>query len=337
MTKSLDLKRYVSCLRDYLHNHSESALYEASLMSQQFVEDRVGPEEIVAVHVEALEQATNDFTYRERAHAATDGLQFLLEVMIAYGVRHKEHLEVRLDELARSEADKAEVLAAIAHELRTPITAARGNLDLASRWLQQGQVERLPPLLGRSRDAVDRLARLTHDLLAATRGELTPLQVEATGLHVVVAQACEWAGPAAAEKNVAVAHETADQVAWVLADTDALLSVFGNLLSNAIRYTPPGGHVTVRHGSDGTSGWVEVQDNGIGMSPEVQARAFEKFYRAPEATAIEPQGLGLGLALVKQLVDAQGGRLEVESAPGRGSTFRVLLPCPPSSDGGAGA
>src|SRR5205085_1970682 len=120
-------------LGDYLRTHSEAALYSASMMSRGFVEQRIGPEEIIALHVEALAAATAGMTYREQAHAAADGLQFLLEVMIAYGVQHKEYLELRLEELARSEASKADVLAAVAHELRTPITVARGSLDMAER------------------------------------------------------------------------------------------------------------------------------------------------------------------------------------------------------------
>ena len=100
----------------------------------------------------------------------------------------------------------------------------------------------------------------------------------------------------------------------------------GNLLSNAIRYTPPGGRVIVRYGQNKAGAWVEVTDTGIGMAPDVQARAFEKFYRAPEAHTVSTQGLGLGLSLVHDLVQAHGGRIEIESAPRQGSTFRVILP-----------
>jgi len=93
-----------------------------------------------------------------------------------------------------------------------------------------------------------------------------------------------------------------------------------------VRYTPAGGTVTVRYGTEAEHAWVEVADSGIGMSPDVQQSIFEQFYRAPEAQKIEQQGLGLGLFLVQRLVQAHGGRVEVRSSPEAGSTFRILLP-----------
>jgi two-component system phosphate regulon sensor histidine kinase PhoR len=318
--------RYAHVLREFIHTGGEAALYQASLLSRAFVEQGVGPEEIVALHVEALATATADLSYREQARAATDGLQFLLEVMITYGVQHKQYLELRLQELARSEASKAEVIAAIAHELRTPLTAAKGTLDLAVRSLDRGHVERVGPLLGTSRQAMERLARLTADLIEASRDEPRRVERSQIALEGVLAQACAWASASAAEKGVVVVYETAMDASSVHGNHDALLSVFGNLLSNAVRYTPSGGRVTVRHGTRGTWAWSEVRDTGIGMAPEVRDRIFDKFFRAAEARTIEASGLGLGLALVKQIVDAHQGWIEVESEPGQGSTFRVFLP-----------
>jgi signal transduction histidine kinase len=143
----------------------------------------------------------------------------------------------------------------------------------------------------------------------------------------IVEQACAWARPAAAAKNVALAVESASQGELVAtANGDALLSVFGNLISNGVRYTPSEGHVTVRYRADELNVCFEVQDTGIGISPEAQTRIFEKFYRAPEARTIEARGLGLGLALVKQMVTAHCGTVSVSSTLGDGSIFRVMIP-----------
>lgn len=319
-------ERYGEALDEFIRTGGEAALYQASLLSRSFVEQGIGPEEIIALHVEALAAATADLSDREQARAATDGLQFLLEVMITYGVQHKQYLELRLRELASSEASKAEVIAAIAHELRTPLTAAKGTLEMAVRSLDRGQVERIAPLLGTSRQAMERLARLTADLLEASRDAPRALERAIIPLEGVLAQACAWASASAAEKSVTVVYETALDETPVYGNHDGLLSVFGNLLSNGVRYTPTGGRVTVRHGRRGQWGWAEVRDTGIGMAPEVRDRIFEKFFRAAEARSIEASGLGLGLALVKQIVDAHQGWIEVESAPGQGSTFRVFLP-----------
>jgi signal transduction histidine kinase len=318
---------YADALAEFLRTRGEAALYKASLMSGGFVAQRVGPDEIIALHVEALERATDGMSQREQLLAATDALQFLLEVMIAYGVQHKEHLERRLRELADSNASRAEILATVAHELRTPLTAVKGNLDLAVRRLAGGEVEAVPPLLGQSRSAVDRLVRMTADLVEASRDRPPEVHRDRVELAPLLAQACAWAASGAAEKGIGLALEPAEPGICVLGDADGLLSVFGNLISNAVRYTPAGGRVAVRYGGRGDRAEVEVRDTGVGMTAEVQARIFEKFYRAPEAQLAVPQGLGLGLSLVRQMVDAHGGEIVVESAPGQGSVFRVYLPC----------
>jgi signal transduction histidine kinase len=130
----------------------------------------------------------------------------------------------------------------------------------------------------------------------------------------------------AEEKNITLARAGGPFSVRVIGDEDALLTILGNLLSNAIRYTPEGGEITVRHWSDADRAWVEVKDNGIGMTPQQQAHIFEWFYRAPEARQVESQGMGLGLALVHRLLEALGGRIEVDSSPGSGSVFRACLP-----------
>ena len=99
--QSSPLESYRLVLADYLATHSEAALYRASLLSRQFVEQGIGPEEIVALHVEAFDLATESQPYRSRVQAGADGLQFLLEVMIAYGVQHQAYMQLRLDELRR--------------------------------------------------------------------------------------------------------------------------------------------------------------------------------------------------------------------------------------------
>ncbi|HET8629503.1 MAG TPA: HAMP domain-containing sensor histidine kinase, partial [Thermomicrobiales bacterium] len=319
-------------------------LYRASLLSQDFVQAGLGPEEIIAIHFESVDALLGRLPLRRQVHAFGDAHQFLLEVMIAYGVKYREYLDLRLRETIREaeerasverqhalEADQArqrndEILGMIAHELRTPLTAVKSSLDLAERSLARGQTERLPPLLGVAREALGRLSRLTANLVHATKDQPPMLDRGPQDVAELMRQACLWAQAAATAKGVALHMEPGPARLYVPGNADALLSVFGNLLSNAIRYTPGGGTVTARYGLDGDSVWAVVTDTGIGMTPEVQARVFDKFYRAPEARQHEQQGLGLGLTLVQQLVTAHEGRLEVESTPGAGSAFRVLLP-----------
>jgi signal transduction histidine kinase len=331
---------YVEALAEYARTHSEAALYRASLLSQSFVKQGVGPEDIIALHGDAFEMVCVGCSDREKVRLSGDALQFLLEVMIAYGVQHAEYAglqsreaNARAAEAQRQAADaqeaeqrKTELMALVAHELRTPITAALGSVQLARRSLSRGNVERLPRLLDSTEETLQRLSRLTGDLVESSRGEAPQIQRVPQELAVLVRQACTWAGAVAEVKGVALVRESETWSARVLGDSDALLTIFGNLLANAVRYTPVGGTVTVRYGTESTVAWVEVADTGIGIDPEVQERIFEQFYRAPEAQQIEQQGLGLGLFLVQRLVQAHHGRVEVTSTPAEGSVFRVVLP-----------
>jgi signal transduction histidine kinase len=340
-TNALDA--YTEILSQYFSSRAEEALYRASLLSRRFIEEGLGPEEIVAVHADAVEQAMEGRSYRERARASTDALQFLLEVMIAYGVQYQAYLTLRLREseyateaqvalerqratdAEQSEREKEEILATISHELRTPLTAALGNIDLARRHLDRGATERLSGSLASARNALARLARLTDDLVDASRGTPPSVRLERIDASQVLAQASAWAQPLADEKGV-VLEPGSFEPCEAYADSDGLLVVFSNLLSNAIRYTPPGGRVVVTCGTDDEYAWFSVADTGIGMSAEIRDRIFERFYRAPDAKQSEPRGLGLGLSITYRLVQAHGGLLDVESQPGQGSVFRVRLP-----------
>lgn len=335
---------YERILNDYLGNRGEDALYQASLLSVICIESGLGPEDIIALHFDCLERVVAVRTPVERARATADAQQFLLEMMIAYGVRYREYLEMKLSESQRHaearverdyeraldaqrlERERADILATIAHELRTPLAAAMGQLQLATRSLNRGQMDRVTPLLGSAHQALQRLSRLSADLAEASRGQTPPVRRSLQHLDELIEQACAWAEPAAAERGVALRREASGQCPDVLVDPDAVLSILGNLLSNAIRYTPAGGQVGIRQSADPQWVCIEVEDTGIGMPPEVQERIFERFYRGAEARAIEAQGLGLGLSLVQQLAGAHGGRVEVASEVGHGSTFRVLFP-----------
>jgi signal transduction histidine kinase len=326
MEQPVPLERYGEVLAEYLQTRGERQLFEASLLSNRFVEAGVGPDEIIALHVEALDQALQGTSFREQARAIGDSHQFLLDVMIAYGLKYREYFEMKKQEGERAAEARDELLATVAHELRSPLAAATTSLDVAVRSLNRGNVERLPPLIGSAKEALARLSRLTANLVRVSQSQPMPFNREPIDLVPLLAEACDWIRPAADEKGVTLALNAGSPELWVLGDTDAVLSIVGNLLSNAVRYTPAGGRVDIAWGIDDKSTWVEIRDTGIGMTPEVQERIFEKFFRAREARDVEAQGLGLGLTLVHDLVLAHDGQVEVQSTPNQGSTFRVTLP-----------
>jgi signal transduction histidine kinase len=335
---------YTSVLKEYIQTHSEHSLLGASDLSLIFVQNGLGPEDVIALHFESLEQILPTLSPREHARTVGDAHQFLLETMIAYGVRYKEFLELKLQqavsdaesramreqerilEADRIQRESSEILTMIAHELRTPLTAAKSSLDMATRSLSRGQVEPASKFVGSAQMAVERLSRLSADLVEASRGGPHELATEPVSLTAVVEQACAWARPSASSKGITLTVEGTGSPIVINGNSDALLSVLGNLLSNATRYTPSGGAISVRLQTHPGRVVVEVGDTGIGMTPDILPRIFDRFYRAPAAQKVEAQGLGLGLGLVRQMIEAHGGEIEVESSPGQGSLFRVVLP-----------
>jgi signal transduction histidine kinase len=342
--------QYLDVLAEYLRTRSEDALYRASLLSQLCVNEDLGPEDILALHIESLDKLVARLPLAKRIRAQSDAHQFLLEIMITYGVQYRHYLELRLGERARLaeteaalaqqraqaaedlEREKTSVLGFVVHEMRTPLTSMRASLQLADRYYASGRTHMVEPLHRRLTGAVDRMVRMTDDLAAATSDTTAPLVVANLMLGEALDLAVEWAQAAASEKQIAIQYAPTPKGLVVLAERDALFSIFGNLLSNAIRYTPQGGRVAVIVDTDDAAVIVAVSDTGVGMAPEVRTHIFDKFYRGPQAAAMAREGVGLGLTLVRMLVAALGARLEVQSEADAGSTFRVFIPVAQRSD-----
>lgn len=244
-------------------------------------------------------------------------------------------LERMLREQAAADRRKDEFLATLAHELRGPIAPIRAAVRVL-------HLKGPDPDLARSLDVIDRqagqLARLVDDLLDLARvaqGKFV-LRPEPVDLAAAARQAVDLVRPAAEDRGVAVVTATAEPV-WVRADPARLYQILGNLLGNAVKYTEPGGAVAVRVGRKAGGGEVRVRDTGIGIPPDLLPHVFDLFVQGDPTGERGGGGLGLGLALVKQLVELHGGAVEAHSeGPGRGSEFVVRLPtessrCPPSN------
>jgi two-component system phosphate regulon sensor histidine kinase PhoR len=220
---------------------------------------------------------------------------------------------------------KDEFVASVSHELRTPLTSIRGYVDLLMEEDDMPE-EAVRQLAVVARNA-ERLGRLVADLLQSAQIDLGPMHVVRTrgDLAVTVRETVAAAGPAAASVGVTLDADLPDALEMMM-DRDRMRQVADNLVSNAIKYTPRGGKVHVRLGVDGERVELSVEDTGIGIGARDRDQLFTRFFRSRQAEERSIQGVGLGLSITKSIVESHGGRIEVDSEVGRGSTFRVRLP-----------
>ncbi len=227
------------------------------------------------------------------------------------------------DELRRADESRRQLLADIAHELGTPLAVLQANVE----GMLDGVVETSPEKMAALHTQVQILARLTkdlRDLSLAQQGRL-PLDRRPLDLAGLVREVAELSRPVAEDKGVRLeVSPGAPLTAW--ADRDRMAQVLHNLLANAVRYTESGGRVAISARQSDGELQVEVVDTGVGIPPDELPHVFDRFYRVDRSRSRATGGAGLGLAVVKYLVEAHGGRVWVRSAPGAGSTFGFSLP-----------
>jgi len=212
----------------------------------------------------------------------------------------------------------------IAHELRTPISVIQGHLEAMMDGVFLADVEHLAVVHEETR----LLGRLVDDLRTLTLAEAGELSLEKAELDLadVIRRTVGSFRPLAQEKNIHLEEPSEDALHPVHGDADRIGQVMGILLSNAIRHTPEGGNVQVSIHREVDGARVEVTDSGSGIAPEDLPHVFERFWRADASRSRDTGGTGLGLAIAKELVQAHDGTIQVESKPGRGTTFSCVLP-----------
>ncbi|WP_025745646.1 sensor histidine kinase [Kallotenue papyrolyticum] len=207
------------------------------------------------------------------------------------------------------------------HELRTPLTTIRGNIGLLRRQPPISEADRAAVLADMAEET-ERMSRLVNDLLMLARADAgRPLRREAVRIRPLIDDLCRNLRLLEPERRIVC--DNALELA-VLGDPDALKQVLLILVDNALKFTPVTGTIRIATAAREQSVAISVQDTGIGIAPEALPHIFERFYRADSART--GGGSGLGLAIAKTLIEHQGGTISVESAPGRGSTFTVVLP-----------
>jgi two-component system, OmpR family, phosphate regulon sensor histidine kinase PhoR len=230
-------------------------------------------------------------------------------------------------ELRRLESLRRDFVANVSHELKTPLT----SIKACAETLRNGALadaDATQRFLGRIEEESDRLHHLILDMLSLARIESGQQAFEITTVEVGASvNVCLQSHRLVADsKQLTLVADSPAEPCRVRADREALREILDNLVDNAIKYTPAGGHVTIRwRPGDGVTR-IEVEDTGIGIGDEHRKRVFERFYRVDKARSRELGGTGLGLSIVKHLVQSFGGKVEVESQQGKGSRFVVELP-----------
>ena len=274
------------------------------------------PLETMAVTADAI--AAGDLTRRvQPAEPRTEvgRLGLSLNTMLS-------RIEEAFAERAATEDKLRRFLADASHELRTPLTSIRGYSEVFER--AKDDPENLELAMRRIEEESTRMAAMVEELLVLARlGEGRQPERAAVDLARVVADAVSDARAAAPARDIVVeSAETAE----VLGDDHQLRQVVANLLGNALRHTPDEAQIRVRLTTGDGHASLAVADDGPGLAPDAAAKVFEPFYRADESRARETGGAGLGLAIVAAIVEAHGGEVRLDTAPGAGAAFTVSLP-----------
>jgi signal transduction histidine kinase len=227
-------------------------------------------------------------------------------------------------ELGSLERLRRDLVANVSHELKTPISALRGHLEN----LLDGVEDPNPALLAVMLKQTERLSRLIDQLLDLSRLEsgAAPLELEPVQLAPLVRRVVTEIEVVRSGRHIDVLNEVPADLPPVSADRERVHQVLFNLLDNALRFTPPGGTVTVRAMREDGSCEVSVEDTGPGIPSEHLPLVFERFYRIDPSRSRDDGGTGIGLAIARSVVEAHGGRIWAESVEGQGAKFRFLLP-----------
>ena len=227
-------------------------------------------------------------------------------------------LNVAFQEIRQFSADAS-------HELQTPLTVLKGEIEVGLR--SPRRPEEYQAILRSALEETDRIARLVEGLLLLSRSDAGVLRMDRRPVNLknLIEEVIQEVQPLAGSHSVKL-RTGPMELAQVQGDPDHLRRLLLNLVDNGIKYTPPGGSIEISLRLDEKSAILRVSDTGIGIPKEDQEKVFRRFYRTAAARAQGESGAGLGLAIARSIVEAHGGRIQVESAVGKGSLFTIFLP-----------
>ncbi len=313
----LDDATVLSQLPDQLKALLKTLFEDPSLLEQSFILSTSDPEQIYREHMVQVE-ALREFEFSSLPVKNVDQT-YIGQLYVWHDVTQERAVE-RL---------QSEFVAMVSHELRTPLTSIKGYINLMLGDDEVGELNSLQrEFLQVSLNNAHRLENLVNDLLDISRLESGKLEVhpEPFDINHLITELTPSFQPGWDAKRQTFTLCLPDEALLVCGDPGRVAQILNNLLSNAHKYTPEGGYITLSVEVQGTVVRLAVTDNGIGLSTEEQAHLFTRFYRALNPKTETINGTGLGLTISRSLVELQGGEMQVESEPGQGSTFRFTLP-----------
>lgn len=346
---------YALALRRYLQEGGEAPLFRAYQMGRAAVESGMGMLEMAAAHQEALLlDLLLTLAPQESARTAQRASEFFAEALAAFEANRRgfkeaanvlrsqnQDLERRvraadqayrtareqLDEQRRIETLKDEFVSLVSHELRTPLTSIHGALALIPAKLEQALPAPAERLLEIARRNSERLKRLIDNILDLQKTEsgLVAFDMRPLSVQPLLKQAIDANQPYAAQLGVKLMLGEVPLGLRFEGDSDRIMQVLANLLSNAAKFSPPGDSVVVAAGRDGDWVRVTVTDRGPGIPEGFRHRVFQRFAQADSSTTRARGGTGLGLSISKAMVERMRGRIGFDTAEGGGTTFHFEL------------
>jgi signal transduction histidine kinase len=280
-----------------------------------------GDEELISILANQIGQATENARLFEQAYSSTQSLENKVQ-------DRTKQLASALEEVQLINKTKSEFISAVSHELRTPLTSIKGYASL----LMTGKLGEIPEQVKTRLEKInihsDNLVKLINELLDIARIESGRVEMKIAAYHVgsLIDSVHDLLTPQMRDKNLQWATNLDPALPPVMVDRSHVERVFINLVGNAIKFTPQGGTISIKAYPEGDRVKVEISDTGIGIKEEDCAKLFNEFYRVDNEVNQNVKGTGLGLTLVKKVVEAHHGKVWVTSQLNKGTTFHFTLP-----------
>ncbi len=280
-----------------------------------------GDEELLSILADQIGQAISNARLFEKVYRSSQ----MQEIKVQ---DRTKQLSTALEEVNKISKAKSEFISAVSHELRTPLTSIKGYAAL----LMTGKLGQIPEKVQERLDKInkhsDNLVKLINDLLDISRIESGRIEMKRNEYHLkpMIESVADLLGPQLKDKGIHFVSEVPDGLPPLLVDGSQIERVFINLVSNAIKFTPADGTITIKVERNPDHLLVSAADSGIGIKKEDLSKLFNEFYRVENEINQNVKGTGLGLALTKKIIEAHGGKIWVESQVNKGTTFFFTLP-----------